>query len=260
MILRAEKGFIVIGKDMDGTTMLYDLGVTGQRGSRADEYIGKRRPPCPSPGPAPQTTGRPECRGGRRGAADRRACRRRRGQSASVAWLRDVKLLQSHPRRHGRAWPDRSGAVAHRRDGGRLPPRRRAARDDHGPRSRSIDTESGYMREVEWPPARGGARLLIDGPRLTAGRLGGLEQTLISGEIDAAVAALALGAPMLGLYALAPAGALGLCIGRMSALLVTPSPCPSPAAGATDGARPPSTTAGRRSRSRALTQPTRSCR
>ena len=49
MILRAEKGFIVIGKDMDGTTMLHDLGVTGPRGSRADEYIGKRRSPCPSP-------------------------------------------------------------------------------------------------------------------------------------------------------------------------------------------------------------------
>ena len=90
------------------------------------------------------------------------------------------------------------------------------------------------MREVEWPPARGGARLLIDGPRLTAGRLGGLEQTLISDEIDAAVAALALGAPMLGLYALAPAGAPGLCIGRMSALLVTPSPL-SVAGGWRDG-------------------------
>jgi sarcosine oxidase subunit alpha len=41
MILRAEKGFIVIGKDTDGTTMPHDLGVTGPRDSRADEYIGK---------------------------------------------------------------------------------------------------------------------------------------------------------------------------------------------------------------------------
>jgi sarcosine oxidase, subunit alpha len=42
MILRAEKGFIVVGKDTDGTTMPHDLGVTGPRDSRADEYIGKR--------------------------------------------------------------------------------------------------------------------------------------------------------------------------------------------------------------------------
>ena len=42
MILRAEKGFIVIGKDTDGTTMPHDLGATGPRDSRPDEYIGKR--------------------------------------------------------------------------------------------------------------------------------------------------------------------------------------------------------------------------
>ena len=42
MILRAEKGFIVVGKDTDGTTMPHDLGVAGPRESRADEYIGKR--------------------------------------------------------------------------------------------------------------------------------------------------------------------------------------------------------------------------
>ena len=42
MIVRAEKGYIVVGKDTDGTTMPHDLGVTGPRDSRADEYIGKR--------------------------------------------------------------------------------------------------------------------------------------------------------------------------------------------------------------------------
>jgi hypothetical protein len=78
------------------------------------------------------------------------------------------------------------------------------------------------MREMGWAPARGGADLLIDRPRLTARRLGGLGQTLISGDLDMAVATLAPGAPMLGLYALAPQGAHGLRIGRMSALLVTP--------------------------------------
>ncbi|HTX65956.1 MAG TPA: glycine cleavage T C-terminal barrel domain-containing protein, partial [Opitutaceae bacterium] len=41
-ILRAEKGFIIVGKDTDGTTMPHDLGVAGPRDSRTDEYIGKR--------------------------------------------------------------------------------------------------------------------------------------------------------------------------------------------------------------------------
>ena len=31
MILRAEKGYIVVGKDTDGTTMPHDLGVAGPR-------------------------------------------------------------------------------------------------------------------------------------------------------------------------------------------------------------------------------------
>jgi hypothetical protein len=80
------------------------------------------------------------------------------------------------------------------------------------------------MREMEWPPARGDAGLLIDRPRLAARRLTGLRQILISGDLDAAVVALAPGAPMLGLYAPLPAGAHALRIGRMSALLVTPAP------------------------------------
>jgi len=80
------------------------------------------------------------------------------------------------------------------------------------------------MREMHWPPARGGGELLVDRQRLAARRLAGLGQTLISGDLGAAVAALASGAPMLGLYALAPEGAHGLRIGRTSALLVTPAP------------------------------------
>ena len=80
------------------------------------------------------------------------------------------------------------------------------------------------MREMEWPPARGGAGLLIDRQRLNARRIGGLGQTLISGNLDAAIAEIAPGAPMLGLYALAPESAHALRIGRTSALLVTPAP------------------------------------
>ncbi|TPN56239.1 MULTISPECIES: sarcosine oxidase subunit alpha family protein [unclassified Mesorhizobium] len=42
MILRAEKGFIVIGKDTDGTTLPHDLGSEGPRAKRKTEYVGRR--------------------------------------------------------------------------------------------------------------------------------------------------------------------------------------------------------------------------
>jgi sarcosine oxidase subunit alpha len=42
LILRAEKGYIVAGKDTDGTTMPLDLGVSGPRDKRQSEYVGKR--------------------------------------------------------------------------------------------------------------------------------------------------------------------------------------------------------------------------
>jgi sarcosine oxidase subunit alpha len=42
MILRAEKGYIIVGKDTDGATMPQDLGAAGPRDQRKDEYVGKR--------------------------------------------------------------------------------------------------------------------------------------------------------------------------------------------------------------------------
>ena len=88
------------------------------------------------------------------------------------------------------------------------------------------------MRETRWPSARGRAGILIDRPGLQARARDGLGQTLISGDVEAALAALAPGAPILGLYALAPEGAHALRIGRASGLLVTPAPL-----GAADGWR-----------------------
>ena len=88
------------------------------------------------------------------------------------------------------------------------------------------------MRETRWPPARGRAGLLIDRPGVRARALEGLGQTLVSGDLNAAVGALAPGAPILGLHALASEGAHALRTGRSSALLVTPAPI-----GAADGWR-----------------------
>ena len=42
MILRAEKGYVVIGKDTDGLTMPHDLGLIGPRDKRQDEFVGRR--------------------------------------------------------------------------------------------------------------------------------------------------------------------------------------------------------------------------
>ncbi len=41
-ILRAEKGYLIVGKDTDGTTMPHDLGLSRPREAREDEFIGKR--------------------------------------------------------------------------------------------------------------------------------------------------------------------------------------------------------------------------
>jgi len=84
------------------------------------------------------------------------------------------------------------------------------------------------MRETRWPAARGRFGLLIDRPRLQVRALDKLGQTLVSGDIEAAVGALAPGAPILGLYALAPEGAHALRIGRASALMITPAPFAAP--------------------------------
>ena len=80
------------------------------------------------------------------------------------------------------------------------------------------------MREMAWAPARRGTGTLIDRPRLTARALGGLGRTLISGDLGAAIAAIAPGAPLIGLYGPAPTGAHALRIARDRALLVTPAP------------------------------------
>jgi hypothetical protein len=88
------------------------------------------------------------------------------------------------------------------------------------------------MREMNWPPARRAEGALIERPRLRARAVQGRGNTLVSGDLEAAILALAPGAPMLGLYALARAGTHALRIARDRALLVTPAPI-----GAADGWR-----------------------
>jgi sarcosine oxidase, subunit alpha len=42
LLLRAEKGYIIVGKDTDGTTMPQDIGFAAARLKRRDEYVGSR--------------------------------------------------------------------------------------------------------------------------------------------------------------------------------------------------------------------------
>ena len=42
LIMRAEKGYIVIGKDTDGETMPHDLGFTAPRNRKTAAYLGDR--------------------------------------------------------------------------------------------------------------------------------------------------------------------------------------------------------------------------
>ncbi len=57
------------------------------------------------------------------------------------------------------------------------------------------------MRETAWAPARRGEGTLIERPRLTARALTGAAKRSISGDLEAAIGALAPGAPLIGLYA-----------------------------------------------------------
>jgi sarcosine oxidase subunit alpha len=41
-ILRAEKGYVIVGQDTDGETMPHDIGMPGPRDKREDAYVGDR--------------------------------------------------------------------------------------------------------------------------------------------------------------------------------------------------------------------------
>ena len=80
------------------------------------------------------------------------------------------------------------------------------------------------MREREWSAPRPRAARVIERPGFAVDVVLGLGQALISGALETALAALAPGAPLLGLGALTPAPPYALRISRDQALLVTETP------------------------------------
>ena len=95
--------------------MPHDLGVTGPRDSRADEYIGKRSlfMPVANDPRRKQLVGLSVAIR-RSAAADRRACHGGRGPSAAIAGLRDVELFE--PER----WAARSRLASSKRASSRM--------------------------------------------------------------------------------------------------------------------------------------------
>ncbi len=88
----------------------------------------------------------------------------------------------------------------------------------------TVSKETVSMRETNWTPSRGAEGTLVARPAFAGRALKGLGQTLISGDLDAALKALVRGAPLIGLYEPAPRGKHALRIARDRALLVTPAP------------------------------------
>jgi hypothetical protein len=84
------------------------------------------------------------------------------------------------------------------------------------------------MRETSWAPAREAEGTLVAKPAFTARARTGIGHTLISGDLDAALGALAPGAPLVGLGGRAPDGPHALRIARDRALLVTSAPLGAP--------------------------------
>ena len=80
------------------------------------------------------------------------------------------------------------------------------------------------MRETDWAQARPFDGTLVARPGFSVRALTGIGQTLVSGDCEAAVAAIAPGAPTIGLYQRVPEAAHALRIARDRALIVTPAP------------------------------------
>lgn len=75
-----------------------------------------------------------------------------------------------------------------------------------------------------WTPAPDRAVVRIEREGLSARFLSGLGQTLVSGDLDAALSTIAPGAPEFGLWGLADTESFSVRVARDRALLVTPAP------------------------------------
>ena len=142
-LLRAEKGFIIVGQETDGTVTPHDLGLSGMVKMKGD-FIGRRslfRPD--NMRDDRKRARRPADRRSERRADGRRAGDRQRGGERAAgadARLGHVELFQPEPRPLDRDGAGEGRAQAHGRTALGVAPRRRADPghgDGHGfPRRR----------------------------------------------------------------------------------------------------------------------------
>ncbi len=232
MILRAEKGYVIVGKDTDGSTMPHDLGR-------------HRAAPC-SERTSTSANARCSCRWRRTASRKqlvglevlrRRAAAADGRASSSRVLARRAGRSATSPRATWSPTLDRAialglvvdGAATDGREARRLSSRRRTARPHRlagrarSGRKAAARRRPACVRRTGRPPANSTGRW-SRGRASSPSALTGLGQTLVSGDLEAAIKALASGAPLLGLYELAPKGRHALRIARDRALLVTPAP------------------------------------
>ena len=90
-VLRAEKGFIVVGDETDGTVTPHDVGLDWPVSKKKRDFIGKRSLEQPHlSAPRPQAARRASHRGSRTRAARRRPCGARRKAKPPMATIGHV--------------------------------------------------------------------------------------------------------------------------------------------------------------------------
>ena len=121
-VLRAEKGYPIIGQDTDGTVTPQDLGMAWAVSKKKPDFVGKRSfARAANRGPAAQAAGRAAARRppdrAARGLADRGVLRDRRAAAAAGADARPrhLELPQRRARAAVRPGAGQGRAFAHRR-------------------------------------------------------------------------------------------------------------------------------------------------
>ncbi len=131
-VLRAEKGFIIVGQDTDGTVTPFDLGMDWIVSKTKGDFIGKRGLSRPDLGRRrPPAAGRPldrQARGRAGGGRPAGRARLRRAPPGTDDRPRHIGLFQPRPRQVDRPRPAAGRPCAARHQAGGADPGRPAAR------------------------------------------------------------------------------------------------------------------------------------
>ena len=150
-VLRAEKGFIIVGQETDGTVTPQDLGMDWIVSKQKKDFLGKRSLHARRHrARRPQAAGRPADRESQRGAARGRPDRRRAQGQAADGHARPchLELLQPELRPLDRAGAGQERPQPHGRDGACAAGRPHHPRQGRRSPSSSIPKGSASMVEA----------------------------------------------------------------------------------------------------------------